>query len=195
MIPDFISHYYLPDRQPFLSLSDLKGDLENPVFLEMLNKHKTTPGYNRRYGMKYLEMRSSAESKLKRLFEKKGGTPKRMNPYYFVLGTSEWFRHINSGHKELRVNLKDLPRDSVSVTFPDSFIAMTAKGKDYYEKVYFIDELKELVNLHGLPRNERPETYEKYWLGDFEEYIEVQVWDDGVVEPFKRQWLRQQDTR
>ena len=161
----------------------------------MLNKHKTSSGYNRRYGKQYLEMRFLAESKLKRLFEEKGGAPKRKSPHYFVLGTSEWFRHFNSEHQELRVNIKDLPHDSVSVTFPDSFIAMTAEDKSYYEKVYFLGELESLVGEHGLPENKRPESYEKYWLGEFEEYIEVQVWDDSVVEPFRNIWKLQQGRR
>ena len=193
MIPDFITHYHLPDRPPFLSLSDLDGNIEDPVFLQMLDKHKHDSGYNRRYGKQYLKMRMEAETKLKHLFEKRGGDPKRDYPFYFVLGSSDWFRYLNSDHEEIRIDLKDLPRESVSITFPDSFIAMTVEDKDYYEQVYFIDELTELVKQHGLPKNERPETYDKYWVGDFEEYVEVQVWDDEVVEPFRKQWQCQQN--
>ncbi len=195
MIPNFVTHYHLPDRQPFLTLSDLEGNIEHPVFVQMLNKHKSDTGYNRRYGRQYLKMRMDAEAKLKRLFENRGGKPKRKYPFYFVLGSSEWFRHLNSNHKELRIGLSELPRNSVSVTFSDSFIAMTAEDKDYYEKVYFIDELKELVNKRGLPKNEKPESYENYWVGDFEKYIEVQVWDDEVVEPFRKHWQCQQGSR
>lgn len=192
MIPNFITHYHLPDREPFLTLSDLEGNIDHPAFTQMLNKHQQDSGYNRRFGKKYLEMRMDAESKLKRLFEKRGGRPKRNYPFYFVLGSSDWFRHLNAEHEEIRIQLSDLPRESVSVTFPDSFIAMTASEKSYYEQVYFIDELHELTTRHGLPTNQRPETYERYWLGDFEHYIEVQVWDDEVVEPFREQWRHRQ---
>lgn len=194
MIPDFISHYHLPDRQPFLTLSELKGNIEHPAFLQLLNKHKHDSGYKRRYGKQYLKMRMAAETKLKHLFEKRGGVPKRSYPFYFVLGSSDWFRYLNADHEEIRIPIKDLPPESVSVTYPDSFIAMSAKDKNYYEKVYFLNELKELVQEHGLPENKRPETYENYWIGDFEEYIEVQVWDDDIVEPFRKQWQAQHDS-
>ena len=116
-IPDFVSHYYLPDRPPFLSLSDLEGHVEDPAFVEMLNKHKTDSSYKRRYSKKYLKVRMDAENKLRRLFRQRGGKPRRPYPLYFVLGSSDWFRFLNSEHRELRIGLKDLPPETVSVTF------------------------------------------------------------------------------
>jgi len=86
MSPAFATHYHLSNRQPFLSLSDLEGDSEHPVFQEMLTRHKHDPGYRRRFGQGYLKTRRLCEDKLRRLFQARGGLPKRGHPYYLVLG-------------------------------------------------------------------------------------------------------------
>ena len=60
-IPDYITHYYLADRQPFLSLSELKLEQHNSIFDELLNRHKTDSGYHRRYGKNYIDVFYSFE--------------------------------------------------------------------------------------------------------------------------------------
>jgi hypothetical protein len=192
MIPEFATHYHLPDREPFLSLSDLDGDIEHPVFVEMLNKHREDTGYRRIYGKKYLEMRMEAENKLRRLFEHRGGKPNRHYPLYFILGESQWFGGLNEDHEKISVPLSEFPNRSTSVTYPDSYIAMSREDKPYFEKVYFLDELEEFVSSYGLPEDEEPELYERYWVGDFEKYIEIQVWDDSFAETCRKKWLCQQ---
>ena len=185
MTPNYISHYYLADRAPFLSLSDLEGDIHNPAFVEMLNKHKTDEGYMRRYGKIYLETRKRCESKLRDIFLSKGGKPSRLNPYYCVLGSSDWFLGLNDMHREIRIPIAELDERLVSLTFPDSLITMTDQIKPYYEKVYLLSELDELINSFGLPNSVAPSTYEKYWEGDFEHYIEVQIWCDSLVNRYR----------
>jgi len=185
MIPEYISHYYLDDRAPFLSLSDLDGDIENSVFVEMLNKHVTDQGYMRRYGRSYLQTRKKCESKLRDIFVSRGGRPNRKHPYYCVLGSSDWFLGLNNKHCELRVPLSELDEGLVSFTYPDSFITMTDATKPYYEQVFLLSELSKMINLYGLPESKTPVNYEKYWEGDFEHYIEVQIWCDSIVESYR----------
>ena len=181
MYPDFISHYHLPDRPPFLSLSDLEGGIDNQIFQDMLNRHKWDETYNRRFGLNYLETRVSVENKLRDLFIRRGGKPKRRYPIYFVLGESKWFQHLNTEHKVIRIPISELSNKSVSVTFPDSYMAMTNSKMLYYEKVYFISEIQDFLSEYGLPKDEVPKTYENYWKGDFERYYEVQVWDSDLL--------------
>jgi len=181
---DIITHYHLPDRKPFLSLSDLKGDINDPIFQEILNRHKVDSKYNRRYGIEYLNTRSTIESKLRNCFIKRSGKPTRKYPLYFVLGESKWFEHLNDDHIKIQIPIASLPQNKVSITFPDSYVAMTAKDKSFYEKVFFLHELEELIHNYGEPCDEVPKTYNKYWEGDFELYYEVQVWDDKIIEPY-----------
>ena len=184
MYPDFISHYYLPDRPPFLSLSDLRGGVDNKIFQDMLNRHKWDDKYNRRFGLNYLQKRVSVENRLRELFIGRGGKPKRQHPIYFVLGESKWFKYLNTEHRVIRIPISKLPDKSVSITFPDSYITMTNSGKPYYEKVYFISEIQKILSEYGIPKDELPETYENYWEGEFEKYYEVQVWDDKILSTY-----------
>jgi len=186
MIPDYVTHYHLSDRQPFLSLSDLDGGIEHPIFAEMLNKHKRDSNYSRIYTRKYLDIRKRVETKLRALFEERGGKPKRVHPFYCILGDSNWFRFLNRDHEQIRIAIADLPEESTSLTFPDSFVAMSRKEKPYFEQVYFLSELESLVAAHGIPKDEVPVSYEKYWQGDLEKYIEVQIWDDAVSETYRK---------
>jgi hypothetical protein len=192
MIPTFATHYHLSNRQPFLSLSDLEGDSEHSVFQELLAKHRHDPSYRRRYGQGYLKTRRLCEDKLRCLFQARGGLPQRRHPYYLVLGESDWFLNLNDGHRSLKIPLAELPPRTTSITFPDSFLAMTAANKPYYEKVFLLEELAEVVEEYGYRNAPSPAEYDRYWEGDFEHYIEIQVWDDGVVEPYRRQWRCQQ---
>ena len=182
---DVITHYYLIDKQPFLSLSDLDGDTNSPTFKEMLNRHKFDPQYNRRFGLNYLETRKRVEEQLRDLFIKRGGNPSREYPIYFVLGESKWFKNLNEKHIEIQIPISELPRDKVSITFPDSYLTMTACDKPYYKKVHLINEVDEIISKYGLPDDAVPETYEKYWEGDFEHYFEVQIWDDNILKKYE----------
>jgi len=181
---DVITHYYLKDRCPFLSLSDLDGDIGNSVFKEMLDRHKLDPKYNRRYGMGYLQTRREVEEKLRRCFIKRGGNPHRRYPIYFTLGESKWFEGLNEDHLKLEIPISELPEDAVSVTFPDSYLAMTDSTKPYFEKVYFLKEVSDIASVYGIPNDVVPESYDRYWEGDFEHYFEVQVWDDEVLRKY-----------
>jgi len=185
MIPDFATHYYLSGKRPFLSLSDLDGDAEHPIFREMLNKHKNDHGYRRRYGMDYLSKRRACEEKLRWLFESRGGRPRRTFPYYLVLGESDWFFSLNDGHVALRIPLVELPPQTTSITFPDSFLAMTAATKPYFEKVYLLTEIDEVLRNYEYRNISPPITYDQYWEGDFELYAEIQIWDDETI---RRHW-------
>jgi len=176
-IPQFITHYYLPETGPLKSLSDLSRGVEDPVFENFLQRHKHDPSYRRRYGKSYLKRRKVVEDRLRDAFILRGGKPKRQHPFYFVLGNSPWFKGLNEGQCEFRVNLSDLPPESVSITFPDSLITFTAEEKPYYNQVFLVNEIDKVVAEYGIPSTDQLWSYERYWEGDFELYIEVQVWE------------------
>ena len=104
ILPDYITHYYLAEHQPFLSLSELNPKEYSSVFDELLNRHKTDPDYHRRYGRNYINKRKTIEDTLRSHFVKRGGKPTRKYPFYFVLGESLWFKHLNQNHFEALVN-------------------------------------------------------------------------------------------
>jgi hypothetical protein len=176
--PSFATHYYLAENGPFKSLSDLAAGADDPVFLELLTRYQRDPSYRRRFGREYIQKRRAIEERVRQLFIAKGGKPRRSSPIYFTLGESRWFRELNAGHQEIRVNLLDLDPETTSITFPDSFVAMTREDKPYFNQVFLLNEIPEIVKRFGMPANDRLLPYDRYWETDFEVYIELQVWAD-----------------
>nr|WP_163500417.1 hypothetical protein [Halomonas socia] len=177
VIPDVATHYYLRENGPFRSLSELAGGADNPVFLDLLTRHQRDPGYRRRYGRHYIDMRRDVEERLREHFIARGGKPRRRYPFYLVLGESPWFRELNADQAEVRLPLSCLDPEVVSLTYPDSFIALTQADKPFYNQVFLLNEVDRLVSRFGIPDNDHQVPYERYWETDFELYIEVQLWD------------------
>lgn len=188
-IPTFITHYHLADRQPFLTLSELEAGRDETIFENLRDRHKSDATYKRRYGQSYLRTRQRIESKLRQLFVERGGKPRRKYPFYFVLGQSSWFYHLAKDHREIRIMLSSLDPKTTSFTFPDSYVALSSDEKPYHGKVFLLTELKSVVCQYGMPKDEQPLNYQSYWKGDFEKYIEFQVWEDEIVQPFVSEYF------
>lgn len=45
-IPNFLTHYYLAERQPFLTLSELEMGQNDPIFKELQTRHKKDNEYH-----------------------------------------------------------------------------------------------------------------------------------------------------
>ena len=189
--PTFASHYYVAGRPPFLNLSDLSEE-DLASVLSQLNDERATGRSHRSFGKRYMELRRRTEAKLRGLFLARGGVIERPNPHYFVLGECRWFAALSSDMRAVHIDLVDLPRESTSITYPDSFVAMRCGidfglpdlDRPYLEQAFFLDELHELVESFGLPDDRPDENYAGYELRDFEKFIEIQVWSDDPVLEF-----------
>ena len=117
-------------------------------------------------------------------FVKRGGKPKRKYPVYFVLGESIWFKNLNQNHSEIQIPIKELNSATVSFTYPDSYVALSSDTKPYHGKVFLLDELESVVAKYGLPADDTSLDYDSYWIGDFEKYIEFQIWEAEIIQPF-----------
>jgi hypothetical protein len=100
-IPDFITHYHLPDRDPFLNLSDLADESVEEI-LAGLAAAAEIGSSERRFGPRYMKLRRRTEELLRARFIGVGGRPVRQSPHYFVLGESEWFRGLYHEAREVR---------------------------------------------------------------------------------------------
>ena len=183
-IPDFITHYHLADRQPFLTLSELESGDDSSIFHALKDRHRNHPSYRRRYGQDYINVRQRIENKLRCLFIERGGEPIRKHPFYFVLRQSNWFKYLIQGQSEIRIPIRDLNPATTSFTFPDSYVALSKNEKPYHGRVFLRHELESFVAEYGLPVDDDSRNYDRYWEGDFEKYIEFQIWEDDIVQPF-----------
>ena len=190
-IPDYVTHYYMASRAPFLNLSDLSEGALDPVMKHLAFERQSGQS-SRVFGRRYMELRRLTEQKLRRLFVEAGGMPLRESPHYFVLGSSSWYQRLAKDTKQVTLDLVDLPEHATSITIPDSLTAMGlgegfglhVDAKPHHGKVYRLSELREVVERYGMPVDEQVGNYAVYQHGPFEKYIEVQLWADGPVARF-----------
>jgi hypothetical protein len=190
-IPEFVTHYHLADKAPFLNLSDLAAAEIDAVMRE-LEERRAGSGLKRVFGRRYMELRRLTEARLYELFLQVGGKPERAAPHYFVLGSSEWYRGLCPGTREIVLPLSELPPAVTSFTYPDSFTAMAFgprfglphEPRPYHGRVFLLSQIRDVVALYGLPADETDAVYEGYQHRSFEKYIEVQLWSDEPIRAF-----------
>ena len=188
MIPRFLTHYHLSDVNPFQSISELNDDEWKALCKDLASRRKSDSSYNRRFGYSYRAIRLEVEEMLKDKFESKGGVATRSAPHYFCLGVSNWWKNF-CDHTELRVALDEIDPRTISFTYPDSFTSMGILGrfgishekKPYHGKVYFLDEIEDVIREFGMPDDKPLEDYTDYHKENLEIYIEAQLWTDPPV--------------
>src|SRR5687767_9827981 len=184
LLPDYITHYHLPDRKPFLSLSDLPEE-KLAIVLAELRDNAQRGETKRGFASWYIEERKKTEVFLRQEFIKKGGKPQRQYPIYFVLGKSDCQKRMDPVQVEIQLKLADIPSELISFTYPDSMATMVLRDdlpyrKPYHGKVFTYQEIIEVVKEHGFPMDEAAKT-SKFM---YPNYIEVQLWSDEPVKHF-----------
>ncbi|HEX4019076.1 MAG TPA: hypothetical protein VHX15_20235 [Frankiaceae bacterium] len=194
-VPQFVTHYHLPDRRPFLNLSDL-GEAEAFEVMGALLTMRTEGLQNRSFGRVYLKWRQATESRMRALFLEQGGEPVRRTPHYFVLGESRWYAGLALDMQALSIPLDCLPSSQASFTLVDSFTAMGLgpefgvphTPEPHQAKLYRFEDLAETVRAHGLPGDEPPaDGYKGYEWRPVTQFIEVQLWCDDPIADFLKQ--------
>lgn len=190
-LPGFVTHYYLPGRRPFLSLSEL-GDTELAAVLADLGALRRAGKQHRPFGPRYMDLRRRTEARLRELFTAAGGQPQRPAPHYFVLGDSPWYEGLGQNMQRVQLPLSALPASQTSITCPDSFTAMklgtsSAPGHQaspYHGRVFLLGELPGLVEQSGIPDPTWDGHYQSWTTWPAEAYIEIQLWSDDPIKDF-----------
>ena len=176
-------------RPPFLNLSDLGEDELASVIADLGREH--VEGRSQRtFERRYMDLRRQTEARLRELFTGRGGKMQRSSPHYLVLGTSGWFQALSPTMRSVAIDLADLPAASTSITYPDSVVAMRCGvdfglpdiEKPYHDQVYLLGELPDLIARYGLPDDQADEDYSGYEFREFEKFVEIQVWNDDVLD-------------
>lgn len=186
-LPDFVTHYYVQGRPPFLNLSELT-QTEWDATRNVLEEERATGSSSRVFGHRYLDLRRATEAKLRDLFVVAGGNPERDAPHYFVLGSSKWFQGLSHDMLQVVIPLDALPDSATSMTIPDSMTSMGLGGdfgipvepEPHHGRVFRRSQFAEAVETFGIPED-RPGNYAGYQHRTFELYAEVQVWSDAVL--------------
>jgi hypothetical protein len=190
MFPDTLYHYYEKTRLPFLSISELdpekfSGLMDEFAALDILD-NRFDEKWKRDF---YLEFRPYVEKVIHDRFTEKGGRPLLKTPRYMTLGPATWFLDWYENPEAISIHLSSIPLDKVSFTFPDSMMSYLiaedryepfAKYKmPYHGEVFTLDEIKDVIDEHGMPDEEDPNNIEH---GN--RIIEAQLWDLEILKEF-----------
>lgn len=184
-IPEYLTHYYLPGRSPFLSISYLQGEELDKV-IEELKEMVKCGQFRRGFADWYIEERKNTEEFLRAEFSRKGGKPELMFPHYFVLGSSDSMQHnMAPGTKEIRIDLNEIPKEYLSFTYPDSVASRimckrNGERKPFHGQVFTLEEIIDVVSKYGFPKD----TVEEVDGIKFPVFIEAQLWSSEPIRDF-----------
>jgi len=173
-------HYYEGCRGPFLNLSDLPFAEAEQILATIRQAGQT---FASKRAPDYLAIRFDLEERVRRLFEAKGGRPRRARPHYMTVGACPWLREWYVQGRELSIPLSAFAPDVISFTYGDTFPALRLHdGRPYRGLVYTLAELPALIEQYGLPQDWNPDGH----CGP-ERYIEAQVWEDVPLQRLSTQ--------
>lgn len=182
-ISNYVTHYYLPDKQPFLNLSDLSGEKLKQV-VEELNQRQAKGKIKRIFPEWYLSQRKEAEKNLLKSFVNKDGNPERESPHYFCLGKSKGIEFgYNNNFKTIELPV-ELLRKEMMFSLGDTLFTfskpyndkMKWKNKWYQGKLYNYDEVVEIMKQLNLDINKK-ESLNKNNIA----CVEGLIWSDSIL--------------
>jgi hypothetical protein len=191
-LPEFVTHYYLAGRRPFLSLSEL-SDAELAEVLADLRALRQAGKQHRPFGPRYIDLRRRTEARMRELFAAAGGNPERPAPHYFVLGDSPWFAGLAKNMNRVQLPLSALPPRQTSITYPDSLTAMelgtefglSQQPRPYHGRVFLLSDLRGLVAQFEVPDPSSWDGQHETWTTwPADAYIEVQLWSDEPIRAY-----------
>lgn len=186
-IPTHLVHYYIPDRAPFLNLSDLSEEELKPV-VEGLRQRTLDGKTKREFHDYYFPQRKEAEQNLRKVYIEKGGKPERKAPHYFYLGRSKIVEFMFNGNfKTIELPI-ELVEKEVVFSIGDSIHTFSKPYKEgikwenkwYQGKLYNFEETVEIIKQLELDLevdlNNR-ESYKKHQIFA----IEGLIWSDKIL--------------
>ncbi|NEU60475.1 hypothetical protein [Paenibacillus sp. ALJ109b] len=174
-------HYFEKRVGPFRNLSSLSEQ-----DAEAVAQHIRQEGRNfaSQRSADYMMIRRELERKAYEQFISKGGKPTNRYPHYMTLGACTWLESWYTEPDWVTISWEDLPDDSVSFTYGDLFPTMRyMDDKPYCKQVYTKDEILDIIQSYGWPQ----EWNQQGDLGP-ERYIEVQVWNESIIRPYRQRY-------
>ncbi|MEL6558447.1 MAG: hypothetical protein AAFQ94_09700 [Bacteroidota bacterium] len=183
-IPEFLYHYYELKNGPFRNITEQGPEKGKEI------QQNITEGFNSNRPPNYIELRFALEARIKKQFINKGGIATRNDPFYFTLGECKWAEswYVNPG--VIKIPIAKFNPKHISFTYPDSMVSfqfhdepkLATYRKNVNGKIYLLNEIKkEIIDVYGIPSQEKWESEEAM---KYDRYIEVQVWDDRVINEF-----------
>jgi len=141
----------------------------------------------------FLQMRYGCDARLREAFSARGGRIERENPVYMMLGEHSPWATAYENPAVFKIPLVEIDPMTVSFTYGDSFVVFECNrfsAEEYWGKVYFRDEILELINRIGYPPQVeydfKAENYTKYSpVADHLLYVEAHVWSNNLLYKYR----------
>ncbi len=184
----FLYHYYEKDFGPFIMITSLP--IEDSI--KILTAQKAAGKFHNPDIEGFLNKRYERDKKLHDLFISHGGQPKRNNPIYMFLGEHHQWESAYENPAVIKIPLNEFDPLTVSFTYGDSFAILNPNlfsTEEYWNKVYFADEILEVIQRHGYPPHVEYDFKRGIYptdkpINDHLKYVEAHIWDDDILKKY-----------
>ena len=186
-------HYFEKSFGPFMSLTALPIEEAR----EILTYQKSIGKFGNPDIEEFLLKRYKRDEQLCDMFIGRGGHIQMKNPAYLFLGEHRQWESAYENPAVIKIPLSELDPLTVSFTYGDSFAVLNPDlfgAEEYWNKVYFMDEILDVVERHGFP----PHVEYDFKLGIYPadkhinnhlKYVEAHIWNNEVLEQYRTKWL------
>jgi len=191
----YLYHYFERDFGPFRAFTELPIEEARSVLLARKAAGKIgAPNIE-----DFLQKRYGREQRLREAFAARGGRIERTSPYYFFLGEEPQWASAYDHPECVKIPMNEFDPLTVSFTYGDSFAVFNPAlfgPEEYWGKVYFADEILELIGRIGLPP---PVEYDfkrgiypkDKHIHNLLKYVEAHVWSDEVAGRWREEWRKE----
>ncbi len=191
----FLYHYFERSSGPFRPLTVLPMEQAKQILLEQHAAGK----FGNPNVEGFLHKRYSRDKKLRDVFIAQGGKPVRISPIYMMLGEHKQWESAYNEPAVIKIPLEEFDRLAVSFSYGDSFAVFdpTLFGEEeYWNRLYFADEILDVINLHGFPPYVEYDFKRGIYPKDRHinhhlKYVEAHVWSDDVLNKYRNIWLKE----
>ena len=185
----YLYYYYEQKLGPFRMLTDLTVDEARKIVVSEVDqkhtKHTDIDGF--------LQMRYGCDARLREAFTARGGCIERDNPVYMMLGEHASWATAYENPAVIKIPLAEIDPITVSFTYGDSFVIFNQNkfsSEEYWGKVYFRDEILELISRIGYPPqityDFKANNYTKFLpVADHLLYVEAHIWSNSLLDKYR----------
>ena len=191
----YLYHYFERDFGPFTPLTSLPIEDARQILLEKRSAGKFgNPDIDG-----FLQKRYDRDKHLREVFIEHGGKPQRTVPIYMTLGEHCQWESSYENPAVIKISLKEFDPYTVSFTYGDSFAIFNPElfgEEEYWNKVYFADEILEVVKRRGFPPHVEYDFKRGIYPADKHinchlKYVEAHVWDYDILNKYRAEWVFQ----
>ena len=190
---NYLYHYFERRFGPFMTLTELPMEEARQILIDKKNAGK----FHNPDIEGFLQKRYNRDEQLRKTFIEYGGKPQRAVPIYMTLGEHRQWESAYENPAIIKIPIHEFRPLTVSFTYGDSFAIFNSElfgVEEYWNKIYFADEILEVVARLGFPPYVEYDFKRSIYPTDkninhYLKYVEAHVWSDDVLNIYREKWL------